>query len=111
MIDTIELLNSIVQFMNLNLDQIPNTIETVEELIAWAGLLLHRMNGSLKCLENPNFSDYVCQASNFMAEDKTERLVIRVNLQLKTDYASSGRKFWKSVEEFSEITIPTEFLS
>lgn len=97
--------------MNLDLNQIPNTIETVEELIAWAGLLLHRNNSALKCLENPNYSDYVCQASNFMAEDKTERLIVRVNLQLKSDYASSGRKLWKSVEEFSEIAIPTEFLS
>lgn len=97
--------------MNLDLNQIPATIATVEELVAWGSLLLHRMNSSLKCLENPNFSDYCCQASTFMAEDKTERLIVRTNLQLKSDYASSGRKIWKSVEEFSEIAIPTEFLS
>lgn len=97
--------------MNLNLNQIPATIETVEELVAWGCLLLHRMNSSLKCLEAPNYSDYVAQANAFMAEDQTTRLVVRTNLQLKPDYASSGRKIWKSIEEFSEIAIPSDFLS
>jgi hypothetical protein len=97
--------------MNLNLNQIPATITTVEELVAWGGLLLHRVNSQEKCLEQPNFADFVCQSSLFTADDATERLVIRMNFRLVPDYNNNGKKLWESVAEFVEMSIPTGFLT
>lgn len=98
--------------MDLQVASIPAAaLTTVEALHAWTGMLLHRGNSSLKVLETQNFSDYACQASIFQAEDKSIRLVVRINLELQADYATSGKKIWESVKEFSEQSIPNDFKS
>lgn len=95
--------------MNLTPSQIPASIDTVEKLGAWVGLLLHRANGTLKVIESPGFSDYACQASVFQADDGTQRLVIRLDLQLSDDYAESGAKLWTQTVPFSNVAIPAAY--
>lgn len=98
--------------MDLQVASIPATaLTSVEALHAWTGILLHRGNPTLKVLETQNYSDYACQSSVFTAEDKSTRLVIRINLELEADYATSGKKIWASVKEFSEQAIPNDFKS
>lgn len=95
--------------MNLDKSQIPATITTVEALHAWTGMLLHRYFPTLKSLESPNFSDFVCQISQFQDEDGQIRMVVRINLKLTADYGSNGLKLWQSVEEFGEANIPAAY--
>lgn len=97
--------------MDLLFSQIPTTIQTVEQLHAWSGLLLHRSNSTLKVLEAANYSDYACQNSLFTADDGTERLVLRINLKLDPEYAAGTEKIWNLVEAFSDVAIPTAYLS
>lgn len=95
--------------MNLNHSQIPSEIDTVEKLAAWCGLLLHRGNSSLKVMTSPGITDYVTQASIYTADDQTERLVVRLDIELQTAYAASGAKIWTQVKPFSELAIPAAY--
>lgn len=97
--------------MNLLFSQIPASVNTVEKLHAWSGLLLHRTNSTLKVLESANYSDYACQNSLFTADDGTERLVIRVNLKLTPEFATGETKIWESILPFTDVAIPTAYLS
>lgn len=101
----------ILQAMNLTTNQIPPSIDTVEKLAAWAALLLHRANGTLKVIESPGFSDFACQASIFQADDGTQRLVVRLNLQLTDSYAEADAKLWTQITPFSNVAVPTAYLS
>lgn len=97
--------------MNLTPAQVPANIDTVEKLAAWVGLLLHRANGTLKVIESPGFSDYACQASIFQADDGTQRLVVRLNLQLTDSYAEADAKLWTQITPFSNVAIPSAYTS
>ncbi len=97
--------------MDLTPSQIPSSCDSVEKIAAWAGLLLHRANATLKVLETPGFSDYACQASIFQADDGTQRLVIRLNIELQNAYAESGQKLWTQAKPFSAQAIPAAYTS
>lgn len=97
--------------MNITPAQIPESCNTAEKLAAWAGLLLHRTNGNLKVVEAPNYSDYACQASIFQADDGTQRLIIRLTLELEDGYAESGAKVWTQIKPFSEVAVPAAYTS
>lgn len=97
--------------MNFSPSQLPSSIDTVEKLAAWVGMLLHRANSTLKIVEAENYSDYACQASVFQANDGTQRLVLRINLELQAGYAESGSKLWTQAKPFSDTAIMTGYTS
>lgn len=97
--------------MNLALNQIPTSINTVEKLAAWSFMLLHRANATLKIIEAPGVTDYVCQIGIIQADDGTQRLIGRVALELEAGYAEAGQKLWTQTKVLSEVAIPSGYLS
>lgn len=92
------------------IDAVQSQFPTVEAMAAWACLLLHRGNPTLKVLEAENYSDFAAQASVFMANDGSERLVVRLSIPLEPGWASSGDPLWQQVQELSETAIPAGFV-
>jgi hypothetical protein len=98
-----------VTTLNLTTD-IPNAIVTLEQLHAWSGLTLARINPSLAILEAENFAQYVMQSGIFSAADNSNRLLTRASLSLDMNYISDrSKKLWMFVDEFSNVAIPAAF--
>ncbi len=95
--------------INLATD-IPNAIVTLEQLHAWSGLTLARINPSLAILEAENFAQYVMQSGIFSAADNSNRLLTRASLELDMNYISDrSKKLWMFANEFSNVSIPAAF--
>jgi hypothetical protein len=95
--------------INLAAD-IPNAIVTLEQLDAWVGLTIARINPSLAVLEAENYAQFVAQSGIFSAADNSNRLLVRTSLKLDPNYISDrSKKLWMFVEEFSNVAIPAAF--
>ena len=96
--------------INISTD-IPSNIDTLEKLAAWVGLALERCNPTLKILESPEASPQrVAQAVLIQADDATHRMIIRLALPIKDDYASNSTiKFWQNASELSAVGLPTAY--
>lgn len=91
--------------------QMPNTIVTMEEAVAWAGLALHTMNPTLRVLESENISEYAASAATFTDAAQNERLLLRINLKLQSGWQSQAQKMWMAVQEFSNTELPSGYTS
>lgn len=90
--------------------QIPNSIVTLEQHIAWAGLTLGRINPTAGVLEAQNRTESVVQTAIFTAADDTTRLLVRASLELDPAFMSNNsKKLWMFVREFSNVAIPAAF--
>lgn len=95
--------------LNIALD-IPPSIVTLEQLHAWSGLTLTRINPTLAILEAENFSQFVVQSGVFSAADNSNRLLTRASLKLDPNYVSDrSKKLWMFVDEYSNTAIPDAF--
>ena len=93
------------------IDTIQSQWNSVEEIFAWAAMLLHYGNPTLKVVEGENLTEFAAQISIFTANDGSERLVARCSLPLASTYLSSGNKLWNSVNPLSNTAIPVAYLS
>lgn len=100
-----------MQISQAQIDTIQPQWGSVEEILAWAAMLLHFGNPTLKVVEGENRTEFACQISIFTAEDGTERLISRMNLPLTPQFLSNGQKLWNSVGELSVQNIPSAYLS
>lgn len=97
--------------INITTD-IPSNINTLEKLAAWVGLALTRCNPSLKVLESPDqFPQRAAESVLLKADDNTYRQIVRLVLPVSDDYASSNKKFWENIGEFSNVALPAAFKS
>jgi hypothetical protein len=95
--------------INLATD-IPNAIVTLEQLHAWSGTLLKRLNPTLAVLEAENLAQFVMQDGIFSAADNSDRLLVRASLEIDPDYKSDrSKKLWMFAREFSNVAIPAAF--
>ena len=89
---------------------IPNAIVTLEQLNAWSGLTLSRINPTLAILEAENYVQFVMQSGIFSAADNSNRLVQRSSYALDMNYISDrSKKLWMFANEFSNVAIPAAF--
>ena len=89
---------------------IPNSIVTLEQLHAWSGLTLDRINPSLAVLEAENLAQFVMQTGIFSAADNSNRLLIRSSFAVDPNFISDRtKKLWMFAKEFSNVAIPTAF--
>lgn len=95
--------------INLATD-IPNAIATLEQLNAWSGITLDRINPSLAVLEAENLAQFVMQTGIFSAADNSNRLLIRSSLLMDPNFVSDRtKKLWMFAKEFSGVSIPQAF--
>ncbi|PSB20550.1 glucose-6-phosphate dehydrogenase [Phormidesmis priestleyi ULC007] len=89
---------------------IPSSIVTLEQLHAWSGLTLDRINPSLAVLEAENLAQFVMQTGIFSAADNSNRLLVRSSFAIDPDFISNRtKKLWMFTKEFSGVSIPQAF--
>ena len=95
----------------LTKDQIPNQINTVERLMAWAGLALGFLNPTKSIIEAAGEgSERVVQSFVLRAGDGTERLIIRVALPLDENWRSNDTDaFWLMVNDLENVDLPAAY--
>ncbi|MEM8780784.1 MAG: hypothetical protein AAGF26_18345 [Cyanobacteria bacterium P01_G01_bin.49] len=95
----------------LTTTDIPNQINTVERLLAWAGLALGFINPTKAIVEaageNP---ERVIQSFVLRADDGSERLIIRAALPLDPNWRSNDTDaFWLNVTDLENVDLPTAY--
>ncbi|GAP99127.1 hypothetical protein [Leptolyngbya sp. NIES-2104] len=89
--------------------QIPNSITTLEQLAAWVVLCLCRVNPTDSVLESDTIRELIAQNGIFRAADGTDRLFLRLSLELDPEFKTDSRKLWMSVKEISQAQIPVAY--
>lgn len=89
--------------------QIP-AFNTVEQLTAYCGLLMARINPSIAFLETENTSIKACQVTIGRAADNTELLIVRVAIPLTANWDSDSTKpIWQAVGVVSDTAVPASY--
>lgn len=90
--------------------QIPNSINTVEKLAAWATVLLAQLYPEQTALEGDGAAERVAQfGTYYVPNNNTNRILARVSLPIANDYLTTGAKVWDATTSLGESTIPANF--
>jgi len=91
---------------------IPSNINTVEKLALWCCLVLQKNNPTKAVVEIANGTPEKCaQVALIRADDDSIRSVLRLSLEIASDYAEVTTKFWESALELSNVDIPAAYKS
>ena len=94
---------------SLTNNQVP-AFNTVEQLTAYCGLLMARINPTVAFLETENTSIKACQVTIGRAADGTELLIVRAAIPLTADWDSEKTKpLWQSVGVVSDTVVPPSY--
>lgn len=89
--------------------QVP-AFNTVEQLTAYCGLLMARINPTVAFLETENTSIRACQVTIGRAADGTELLIVRTAIPLAANWESDNTKpLWQVVGVVSDTTVPPSY--
>jgi hypothetical protein len=94
---------------------IPASINTVEGLAIWCGMLLNHLYPNDTVRESPDRLERVSIEQNFpFSEDNGQsfkiRQIVRVSVELNKSYQMRGKR-WEHAQELGTLTIPTDFKS
>lgn len=91
--------------------QIPNQINTVERLLAWAGLALGFINPTKAIVEAAGENaERVVQTFVLRADDGSERLIVRATLPLDPNWRSDdANAFWLQVTDLENVDLPAAY--
>lgn len=93
-----------------NINQIPASVQTLEELAAWCGIALNNINPTKVAIEGTNVNQRAAQAGFFYIDtDNKHRLLVRLSLEVDPAYLAGGEKLWTFVQPLSETALPTIF--
>ena len=98
---------------DLDLSLIPQDINTVERLAAYACTLLHVLNPTKAIIENAGENpEQVAQFFALRADDGSLRHIFRLSLPVDpTIFANSQDPSWTSTLDLSNTDIPAAFLN
>lgn len=90
--------------------QLPNTVDSLEELAVWAILALSHINSDLVVVEGLGAAERAAQAGIFYVEaDKKHRFLGRVSIEMSKDYLSGNAGMWNYTQPLSNADIPLIF--
>lgn len=90
-------------------NQVP-AFNTAEQLAAYVGLLLARVNPTVQFLETENTSIKACQISVGRAADGKELLIVRVAIPLTSTWESNNTQpLWQLVAPISDTAVPSSY--
>lgn len=97
--------------MQLVREQIPSDISTVEQLWAWATLLLDEQARGLTVKEDAGIIPVpVSQVQIVTTADNKTRLIGRISVELQADWAvNRSVKLWRRLTEVVTTSIPSHF--
>jgi hypothetical protein len=84
----------------------PTSLNTVEKQLAYDALLAAHLYHGHKVIEQSGNLQRAVEAVILPADDKTIRLIVRVSLELPTDYANSTEPLYNLVKEIDNVSIP-----
>jgi len=95
----------------LDKTQIPNDINTLERLAAWASLTLGFINPTKAIVENAGENpELVAVTFLLRADDGSERLVTRTSFPLDASWRSqTSEPFWNNVTDLANVDIPEAY--
>lgn len=92
--------------------QLPDAINTLEEVAIWAISALSYVNADLKVVEGAGISERAAQAGSFYVDaDQKYRFLGRVSIQMSADLLAGNQKPWLQAIELSTTVLPTIFSS
>jgi hypothetical protein len=90
--------------------QLPDNIDTLEKLIAWAGTACYQLNKIATAVEGAGVAQRVSQFGIFNVEsNSTNRVILRQSFELEEDFAINGKPIWEEVKELSQDGLPAVF--
>lgn len=92
---------------------LPATVDTIEKLAVWAGVVLNNLNPDLVAVEAPGISELVATAHPYAvtASGVFEwRLITRQSIKLNPNWQRAG-KIWIHAEPISTLALPQDFRS
>lgn len=92
---------------------LPATVDTVEKLAVWAGVVLNNLNADLVAIEAPGVTELVASAHPYAvtASGLYEwRMITRQSIKLNSNWQRAG-KLWIHAENLSTTALPIEFRS
>jgi hypothetical protein len=91
--------------------QVPLSVNSLAKTLAWAGGAYHSLYKLRPYQESEN-ADLVpvITMQDGLAANKTERVIIRVSLEMTQDWRTSPQPFWVNVVEPSSAALPTDYL-
>lgn len=91
---------------------LPTSVNTVEKLAAWSNGILYQLHKNSRYQESDAAPLVpLVTAQDGLAADKTERIIYRSSIPLSDNWREQTTKFWEEVQEISNASIPTAFLS
>ncbi len=91
--------------------QLPASINTLEKLNAWSGIILSELYTSITAVEEGATVSRVAQSSPFLVTSTNPavwRLVNRTSFSLTGTWRRSG-SLWLQVDEIGTIAIPAQY--
>lgn len=90
--------------------QLPDSVDTLEELATWAILALSHINSDTIVIEGAGSTERAAQAGVFYVEsDKKYRFLGRVSVEMSKNYLSGSDGMWNYAQPLSNVEIPTIF--
>lgn len=90
--------------------QLPDSVDSLEELAVWAISTLSFINADTTAIEGPGISERAAQAGIFYVEtDKKYRFLGRVSIQMSSEYLSGSAKLWNYAQPLATTDIPAIF--
>ncbi|MBE9214566.1 glucose-6-phosphate dehydrogenase [Plectonema cf. radiosum LEGE 06105] len=91
---------------------IPQEINTVENLAIWVGLVLQKINPDQTALEGTGPAQKVAQLGLYQVEQTNQtRVIIRHSIEIEEDFTYDGGKLWQQAVPFSTNPIPFVFVN
>lgn len=88
---------------------LPVEVNTLERLALWVLLLLYFLHGKEDYSEVQGEQTPKITFQQGMADDGTERAIVRVSIELEPDWATQPAKLFLLAREFASSTIPAAF--
>jgi hypothetical protein len=74
---------------------IPNEINSVEQLSVWCSLVLHRLYSDVNKVEGNNYSQRSAQAGTYYIDSTDNHMHVgRQTIELNPDFLVGGKKQW-----------------
>lgn len=83
-----------------NTGMIPASITTMEGLAVWVGSVMNFTNPNSIVIETETRAEKACQFGTFQDANGNDRVLIRLCVEINSNWASNGLKYWQNAKEF-----------
>lgn len=89
---------------------LPPSVNTVEEVVAWGSYLLHTLYKTQTLVEGPGAPVRVANFGLFDVQESGNKIAIcRTAFVVQPDFGVSGQKIWNAMAPIGSAAIPANF--